>query len=148
MIACVDCRADVTHRKVCPQCGSPVVFRPKVKEKRELELPIKKRIREALASAGCMAMIHNVDNRQLATGLGDGVSDIICIVPPLGRFLGVEVKRPKYSPSDVSDAQRAWLAAVRLFGGVSGIATCVEEAIALVAEARQPRQSDAFPPQP
>ncbi len=147
MIACVTCRADCTHRKVCPQCGEPVVYVPKVKVKPELELPIKLRIREALASQGCMAMIHNVDNRQLATGLGRGVSDIICIVPPLGRFLGVEVKRPKYSPSDVSDEQRAWLGAVRKFGGVSGIATCVEEAIALMTEARQPRQSDAFSPQ-
>lgn len=114
-----------------------MVYRPTVKVKRELELPIKRRIREAVAAAGCMAKIHDVDNRQLKTGLGRGVSDIICIVPPHGRFLGIEVKRPKYSPSDVSDEQRAFIAAVRHFGGVAGIATSVDEALALVAEARQ-----------
>lgn len=137
MTTCVDCRADVTHKKICPQCGSPVVYRATVKIKRELELPIKKRIREAVAAAGCLAWIHDVDNRQLKTGLGPGTADIICLVSPFGRFLGIEVKRPKYSPSDVSPAQRAWLAAVRKFGGVSGIATDVPEALALVAEARQ-----------
>lgn len=137
MTTCVDCRADVTHKRICPQCGAPVVYREPAKVKRELELPIKKRIREAVAAAGCIAWIHDVDNRQLKTGLGPGTSDLICIVPPFGRFLGIEVKRPKYSPSDVSPAQRAWLATVRHFGGVSGIATDVPSALALVVEARQ-----------
>lgn len=141
MTTCVDCRGDVTNKRICPQCGSPVVYRPTVKVKQELELPIKKRIREAVAAAGCLAWIHDVDNRQLKTGLGHGTSDIICVVMPYGRFLGIEVKRPKYSPSDVSPAQRAWLAVVRQFGGVSGIATNVNEALALVEEARQPYQS-------
>lgn len=135
MITCVECRADCTHKRLCPQCGAPVVYR--AREKPELELPIKKRIREAVAAEGCIAWIHDVDNRQMKTGLGHGTADIICIVPPFGRFLGIEVKRPRYSPSDVSTAQRAWLAAVRRFGGVSGIATDVASALALVAEARQ-----------
>ncbi len=119
-----------------------MVYRPKLKIKQELELPIKKRIREAVVAAGCIAWIHDVDNRQMKTGLGLGTADIICVVPPFGTFLGIECKRPKYSPSDVSNAQRCWLDAVRKFGGVSGIATDVASALALVEEARQHRRSD------
>ncbi len=144
MTKCHQCGGDATNCKRCPFCGWAVVYvPPPPKAKRELENPIKKRIREAIAAEGCMSMIHDVDNRLGKTGLGRGVADTISIVPPHGRFLAVEVKRPKYSPSDVSDDQRRWLAAVRHFGGVSGIATCVAEALALVAEARQLRSPDA-----
>jgi hypothetical protein len=111
--------------------------------KPELEQPIKKRIQTALRDAGCAAWVHNIDNRQLHTGLdAKGCSDIVGIVTPHGRFLAIEVKRPKYSPSDVTADQRCFLAAVRKFGGVSGIATSVEQALALVEEARQPQRSD------
>ncbi len=113
----------------------PIVYVPK--QKPEKEATIKARIRAAIVNAGCLCWVHDVDYRQGKTGLGKGTSDLICIVPPFGRFLGVEVKRPGYSPSDVRPEQRAWLAAVRAFGGVSGIATNESEALALVAEARQ-----------
>jgi hypothetical protein len=55
----------------------------------------------------------------------------------MGRFLGIEVKRPGYVPSDVRPEQKLWLAVVRRFGGVTGIASSVEEAMALVMEARR-----------
>lgn len=141
MNACRSCGADVTHKKACKACGAPVVYVPPVKP--ELEQLVKKRIQAALRDAGCAAWVHNIDNRQLHTGLdARGVSDLMCIVPPHGRALFIEVKRPKYSPSDVSADQRSFLAAVRKFGGVSGIATNVEQALALVEEARQPQRSD------
>ncbi len=125
-------------------CDKHRVYVPPTKP--ELEQPIKLRIRDALVAAGCMAKIHVVDNRIFKhTGLGNGCSDIICVVPPHGTFLAVEVKRPKYSPSDVTPDQRAFLRAVRHFGGVSGIATNVEEALALVDEAKQSQRSDAVP---
>jgi hypothetical protein len=123
-----------------------VTFRAKPKAKRaktELEQPIKLRIRDALIAAGCMAKIHNVDNRQMTTGLGRGVSDLICIVPPFGRFLAIEVKRPKVGI--ISPDQEAFVQAVRKFGGVAGFATSVDEALALLAEARQPVHLDASP---
>ena len=143
MNACRSCGADVTHKKECPTCFASVFYVAPVKP--ELEQPIKKRIQAALRGAGCAAWIHNIDNRQLHTGLdARGVSDIVCIVPPRGCFLAIEVKRPKYSPSDVTADQRSFLAAVRAFGGVSGIATNVEQALALVEEARQPQRSDAL----
>jgi hypothetical protein len=122
------------------QCDKHQVYTPRSKAKRKIgerEAPIKARIRAALIDAGCIVWVHDVDYRLGKTGLGRGTSDLICIVPPLGRFLGVEVKRPGYSPSDVRADQIAWLAAVRKFGGVSGIATNEAEALALVAEARQ-----------
>lgn len=117
-----------------------------------LEKAIEIRIRVALATAGVMVMKHHVDNRGqkpcakcgfkdpargARTGLGLGVSDLICVVPPFGRFLGIEVKRPGYTASDVRDDQRRWLDVVKRFGGITGIATSEEEAMALVEEARR-----------
>lgn len=115
----------------------------------ETEKGIEIRIRVALASAGVMVMKHHVDNsgqkpcdlcghrsknRGARTGLGIGVSDLICVVPPFGRFLGIEVKKPGQKPRD---EQKRWLAVIRRHGGVTGVATTVEEAMALVAEARR-----------
>jgi hypothetical protein len=132
---CSKCGAETYQKKACPSCGAPIVWTPKAKP--EKEAPIKARIRAALIEAGCLVWVHDVDYRLGKTGLGRGTSDLICIVPPRGRFLGVEVKRPGYSPSDVRAEQRAWIDAVRKFGGVAGIATDVASALALVREARQ-----------
>lgn len=107
------------------------------KPPKPLEKSIEIQIRVALAAAGVMVMKHHVDNRgHQRTGLGLGVSDLICIVPPTGRFLAIEVKRPGYSPSDVRPDQSRWLAVVGRFGAISGIASSVEEALALVEQAR------------
>ena len=135
---CSKCGAETRQKKICPSCGAPVVFVPRArKPKAPLESVIKAEIRAAVIAEGVLAWVHNVDNRMMHTGLGLGTSDLVCVVPPYGRFLGIEIKRPGYAPSDVSDNQRAWLAVVRQFGGVSGIATNVTEALALVSEARQ-----------
>ena len=123
------------------RCDRHAIFTPRTRVVVEREAPIKARIRAALIDAGCLVWIHDVDYRLGKTGLGRGTSDLICIVPPYGRFLGVEVKRPGYSPSDVRPEQQSWLAAVRQFGGVSGVATNETEALALVAEARQQSNS-------
>lgn len=122
-------------------CDKHQVFieKPKAKrKKKELEGPIKARIRAALVQAGAFTMIHDVDNRLGKTGLGKGVSDIICVVMPFGRFLAIEVKRPAFSPSDVRPDQVRWLAEVRKYGGVAGIATCEREALDLLALAASP----------
>lgn len=135
---CDACGAETKNKKDCPTCGAPVVYVPPTKRaKPPLESKIKADIRAAVVKAGVLAWVHNVDNRTMHTGLGLGTSDLICVVPPLGRFLGIEVKRPGYQPSRVNDNQRAWLDVVRRFGGVTGIATNVSEALALVEEARQ-----------
>lgn len=107
------------------------------------EKAVEIQVRVALAAAGVMVMKHTVEpcfecgarpgKRQ---GLGIGCSDLICVVPPHGRFLGIEMKRPGYRPSDVKEHQRRWLAVVERFGGVTGVAASVEEALALVERAR------------
>lgn len=53
--------------------------------------------------------------RLMRFGLAKGSSDLIGMLPPSGRFLAVEVKRPGERPTP---AQVAWLAEVRLAGGV------------------------------
>ncbi len=122
-------------------CDKHQVFVPRSKP--EKEAPIKARIRAAVLATGrCLCWVHDVDCRLGKTGLGKGTSDLILLVLPLGRFCGIEVKRPGYSPSDVRPEQRAWMAAVRVFGGVSGIATNESEALALVDEASQPVHLD------
>ncbi len=140
---CIKCGAETRQKRVCPKCGQSVVYvAPPKRLKPPLESEVKARVRAALVAEGCLCWVHNVDNRMMSTGLGLGTADLIVIVPPRGRFLGIELKRPGYSPSDVSSNQRSWLAAVRRFGGVSGIATCVAEALALVNEARQESPTD------
>jgi len=135
---CSQCGFETKNRKHCPACLALVVYVPPAKRaKPPLESAIKAAIRAAVIAEGCLCWVHNVDNRSMSTGLGLGTSDLICVVPPYGRFLGIEVKRPGYEPSRVNDNQRAWLAVVRQFGGVSGIATSVAEALALVREAGQ-----------
>ncbi len=133
---CTACGAETKFKWRCPACHAPVIY--VAPAKRELEQPIKERCHRAVLATGCCGWIHVVDNRNFKhTGLGNGCSDTIYVVPPHGRFLAIEIKRPGYSPSDVTPAQRAFLRAVRHFGGVSGIATCESEALALVAEAQQ-----------
>jgi hypothetical protein len=108
-----------------------------MKSRPELEKDIESRIRSALADAGVVAWKHNVDNRQLHTGLGVGTADLICIVPPSGRFLAIEVKSMRKGSKPNADQIR-WLEVVRKHGGVAGVARSVEEAMALVEKARQP----------
>lgn len=107
----------------------------------ESEKGVEIRVRVALAAAGVMVMKHTVgpcwecgakpNKRQ---GLGVGCSDLICIVPPKGIMVGIEMKRP--DGGRVSDEQSRWLAVVRRFGGVTGVARSVDEAMALIKEAR------------
>lgn len=143
---CRICKAETLNKKDCPACHAPVLYVEQPKPKKELESNIKARIRKALTSEGVLCWIHNVDNRLLHTGLGLGTADIICVVPPYGRFLGIECKRP--GRGKVSDNQTRWLAAVRQFGGVTGIATSVDEALALVRQAQQLSPFDADARQP
>jgi hypothetical protein len=48
-----------------------------------------------------------------------------------GRVIAIEVKRPS-TRNDLSNEQRDYLDQVRRAGGLSGVATCYEEAAAIV----------------
>lgn len=108
----------------------------------ESEKSIEIRVRVALAAAGVLVMKHTVESCYACgkkpskrTGLGLGCSDLICVVPPKGRFLGIEMKRPK--TGRLRAEQNCWLAVVRRFGGVTGVAKSVADAMALVELARE-----------
>ncbi len=107
----------------------------------ESEKGLEIRIRVALAAAGVLIWKHTVEacyacgtKPGARCGLGTGCSDLICVVPPLGRFLAIEVKKP--TGGRTSPAQKHWLAVVRRFGGVTGVARSVSDAMLLVSEAR------------
>ena len=53
-----------------------------------------------------------------------GVSDIVGLIPPAGRFLAIEVKRPGGRPTE---QQRQWLDAVRAAGGVGLVVTGLDD---------------------
>jgi hypothetical protein len=107
----------------------------------EAERDTLEQIRLAVSSAGgVMVMRNNVGvakhgKRFVRFGLGNGSSDLICCVAPYGRLLGIEVKRPK--GGKVSPDQERWMKWIRLYGGVTGVAKNVAQALALVNEARQ-----------
>lgn len=69
--------------------------------------------------------------RGIRYGLGVGSPDLVGIA--WGRFVGLEVKTPT---GRVSKEQTMWLDMVRRFGGVAGVARSVDDAIAIVEEAR------------
>jgi len=106
----------------------------------EMERDVLDQVRTAVVAAGCICMRNNVGaqkvgKRFIRYGLGKGSADLICIVPPYGRFLGLEIKRPKGSV--VTPEQATWAEAVRRYGGVTGVVKNVSEAMLLVAEARR-----------
>jgi hypothetical protein len=76
-------------------------------------------------------------SRWIKYGLARGSSDLVAIVAPHGRWLCIEVKRPKGSRYEKDQLQ--WLENMRAMGAVAGVCTTVEQAVALVAEARKAR---------
>lgn len=109
----------------------------------KLEKVIEAEIRVALSQAHVQCWKHRVETcpacgarPKRGQGLGLGASDLICIVPPYGRFLAIECKRPE-TRSRTTDEQKAWLKQVIKYGGMSGVATSVEEAFALLDLARR-----------
>lgn len=98
------------------------------------ELNIQRLIMLALSDAGCTVWRNNTgalkdqDGRLVRFGLCIGSSDIIGMTPD-GRFLAVEVKRPK---GIVTDAQQNFIDHVIRKGGVAGVARSVEDALQLL----------------
>lgn len=105
------------------------------------EREIETEVRVALSKAHLQVWKHRVElcpscgaRPKRGQGLGLGAADLICIVPPHGRFVAIEMKSPK---GRVADEQYAWLSQVRKYGGVAGVARSVDEAFALVELARK-----------
>ena len=66
--------------------------------------------------------------RPLHAGLMPGSSDLIGLTAG-GRFLSVEVKSDR---GRLSDEQRTWLAMVRQFGGLAGVARSADDIEAIL----------------
>lgn len=63
-----------------------------------------------------------------------GISDILGVIPPTGRFLAVEVKTPA---GKLTEHQLRFLAAVREAGGVAAVVRSVYEAVELIEEIKK-----------
>ena len=62
-----------------------------------------------------------------------GMSDLIGVVAPHGRWLAIEVKTGR---GVLTPDQARWQSIVRSMGGVAGVARSVDDAVALCEEAR------------
>lgn len=71
---------------------------------------------------------------RLTDGMGLGSSDLICCVPPHGRFLAIECKSEK---GKLSPEQERFILQVIHHGGVAGVARSVEDAFQLLDRARK-----------
>jgi hypothetical protein len=107
----------------------------------EKEASVLDRIRKVLEKCGVLVWRNHVglsrqgSGRFARSGLAKGASDLVGLVSPSGRFIAIEVKRPR--GGRVSEDQERWLALVRACGGVAGVVRSVEEALELVAAARR-----------
>ena len=108
------------------------------------ERGIQLQIVTALSAAGVRVLQHRIypchrcgQRPSPQTGLGAHAADLLCIVPPYGRACFIEVKRPKTRNAKRDALQREWARWIRKFGGVAGVATSVDEAMALVEQARR-----------
>lgn len=118
---------------------SPVIPRRSVE--RESEGEIQAAIRLAVGSLPDVRLWRNntgalrdARGRQVRYGLAVGSADLIGVVGPHGRFVAIEVKS---AGGSVTGDQSLWLETVRRMGGVAGVARSVEEALALIEEARR-----------
>lgn len=100
-------------------------------EKIPLERIIVNQIVAALGKAGVQWILktHGSPYQQA------GVPDLLAIAPRTGRLVGVEVKRPRIGR--VTELQRRQIEKINAAGGVAGVATCAEEALALVRKAEE-----------
>lgn len=113
-------------------------------EPEPLEKGIQLQILTALSAAGIRVLPHRIypcpscgTRPPPSAGLGKFCADVICVVPPYGRFCAIEVKRPSTRNAKRDAGQREWAKWIRHYGGVAGVATNIDEAFDLIAMARR-----------
>jgi len=88
-------------------------------------------VRHALVSTGQLMLFRNNvgfdRERRVKYGLGLGSPDLVGMLRPSGRFLGVELKT---ATGRVSPDQKRWHAAATAAGGLIIVARSVDEALA------------------
>lgn len=99
------------------------------------ETIIMNKIMEALSAAGHFvlrsnsAVLYNQNGSRIRVGF-PGLSDLIGCTSS-GRFYAIEVKIPGEKPRE---NQEAFLGLIERLGGLCGVATSPEEALAIVSE--------------
>lgn len=96
-----------------------------------LEKAIVSQIVRVLSSAGVAWVMKTHGSAYQRSG----VPDLLAIAPKTGRLVGIEVKRPCLGKA--TELQLRQIDRINAAGGVAGIATCVEEALALVRRAEE-----------
>lgn len=71
-----------------------------------------------------------------------GLPDLILIAPRVGRFVGIEVKRPVLGVT--SELQKAILRKINRAGGYGCVAYCVEEALEFLRKADAGEQAPSI----
>lgn len=74
-------------------------------------------------NSGAVALGEGKSRRYVRYGQ-KGSSDILGVLPPSGRLLAIEVKRPGNKPTE---HQTAWLERMRAAGAVCIVATSIED---------------------
>lgn len=96
-----------------------------------LEKAIVSQIVRALSSAGVTWVMKTHGSAYQRSG----IPDLLAIAPKTGRLVGIEVKRPRLGKA--TELQLRQIDRINAAGGVAGIATCAEEALALVRRAEE-----------
>lgn len=104
--------------------------------RRQSETPLMHEIRAALTATGHIALWRNNTgfdaDRKIKYGLGLGGADLVGILKPSGRFVGVEIKT---ATGRTSPDQMAWASAVRAAGGLYILTRTPEDAIEQLTQA-------------
>jgi hypothetical protein len=105
----------------------------------EIAMAISFKFRALVLRANAGDFIGPSGNR--IKGMPAGTSDLIVCLPPLGRFVGIEVKTEK---GRQSEQQASFQAAVQARGGIYVLARSVDEAIAGVKQAAESEHGAAI----
>lgn len=98
------------------------------------ENDVQAQIIQALEMAGILCFRNNTGRKgHIRFGLGVGSPDIIVILKPSGRFVGLEVKKPR---KDADQNQVNWGAFCIAHGGYWGVVTSAEQAVSLINQLR------------
>lgn len=112
--------------------------RSKSTNKRE-EMVTLKAISSYLTARGLMVLRINSGamlseykgKRYMYRGAPPGTADLLCVVPPLGKLLAIEVKTKK---GKLRDSQKEFLDRVAATGGMATVARSVDDAKAILDE--------------
>ncbi len=98
------------------------------------EAQLKQNVLAMLKRLGIWAMGNAIDARgRYRAGLGDGSPDVLCILPPLGCLVGLELKVGKNTQQE---DQKVWQTRHQQLGGMYFVCRSVQESVDAIAEAR------------